>query len=971
MKTAILFAACLIVLTGSILADNNVEVHFNYPQDTIFVGDTNTLEFWIANEDTLHGFSLGFEFSEYQGEFLWDSSYGNYPPLNIEIDIELEPCLFVSSLSGSFFDVNFPDSMLIGAAALPPMCEYVLLGDSIRTCYTMKFFIPEGEPIGEICVDNIFYPPAGEWIFDPGGAGPIIVPDYFGCVNESDANPDCPAICFPVVSGPAASFDFLPQCGYAPLSVQFNDNSQYAETWYWDFDDGDTSTEQNPQHIYTTIGTYYPSLTVTDTLGEDTYTTEEPIIVYDSLDIIVIADPVFGRLPLEVAFQSEFNQEPDSMTWYFGDGDISVNPNPVHEYTDIGIYDVKLVAELCGSKDSVVLEDYISVTDIQADFEADIQCSNNPLTVQFTDLSTGTYPIDSWEWDFGDSATSTDQNPIHTFTGEQAYDITLIVEDIYGTDTLIREGFITTQINLTADFEAFPNTGKSPLVVMFEPIIDGAANIYFWDFGDGDTSDLKNPIHIYETQGKYDVEFTAILQVDGCDLTDTIMKVEYIEVNDLDAEFEGNPVSGVIPHTVQFEDNSSGDPIDWYWEFGDGDISYDQNPMHTYLTEGTYDVFLRVDNGLFIDSLLRSEYIFISSPAADLYNELYTPNPRPGFDMELNCVFTNIGTLEAENCSLHVVLPSEMIFYDVVVGDSNYVPYPDYSITGNEIAISLGNLEPSDWYSGYLGITGNLPPWVPIGDILYCTSNLTTTTYDIDTANNYVEEQFEVVGSIDPNDKLAFPEGEGIEHGILSGQHLIYMIQFENKPIATADAIYVCVVDTLDQKLDWNTLRFGSMSHPDDCDVEFDPYTGVITWFCDSIMLPPNVNPPEGEGYVTFSINPLDTLSIDQIIENEAWIRFDYNEWLHAPEEGDAVFHTIVSPSICGDANDDGTVNVSDAVWIINYVFVGGDPPSPIESGDANCDGTSNVSDAVWIINYVFVGGNVPCDTNGDTVPDC
>jgi hypothetical protein len=73
----------------------------------------------------------------------------------------------------------------------------------------------------------------------------------------------------------------------------------------------------------------------------------------------------------------------------------------------------------------------------------------------------------------------------------------------------------------------------------------------------------------------------------------------------------------------------------------------------------------------------------------------------------------------------------------------------------------------------------------------------------------------------------------------------------------------------------------------------------------------------------------------------------------------------------CGDANSDRDVNVSDAVYIINYVFVGGDPPNPIESGDCNCDGTCNVSDAVMIINYVFVGGNTPCDTDGDGQPDC
>jgi hypothetical protein len=76
-------------------------------------------------------------------------------------------------------------------------------------------------------------------------------------------------------------------------------------------------------------------------------------------------------------------------------------------------------------------------------------------------------------------------------------------------------------------------------------------------------------------------------------------------------------------------------------------------------------------------------------------------------------------------------------------------------------------------------------------------------------------------------------------------------------------------------------------------------------------------------------------------------------------------------PYICGDANADEQVNVSDAVAIINYVFVGGSAPDPLEAGDVNCDGTCNVSDAVWIINYVFAGGYDPCDTDGDDIPDC
>ncbi len=81
--------------------------------------------------------------------------------------------------------------------------------------------------------------------------------------------------------------------------------------------------------------------------------------------------------------------------------------------------------------------------------------------------------------------------------------------------------------------------------------------------------------------------------------------------------------------------------------------------------------------------------------------------------------------------------------------------------------------------------------------------------------------------------------------------------------------------------------------------------------------------------------------------------------------------HEIVISAMCGDANGDQNVDVSDAVWIINYVFVNGDPPDPFDTGDANCDGGVDVSDAVWIINYVFVDGYDPCDTDGDGIPDC
>jgi hypothetical protein len=139
--------------------------------------------------------------------------------------------------------------------------------------------------------------------------------------------------------------------------------------------------------------------------------------------------------------------------------------------------------------------------------------------------------------------------------------------------------------------------------------------------------------------------------------------------------------------------------------------------------------------------------------------------------------------------------------------------------------------------------------------------------------------------------------------------------------------------------------------------------------------------PPGSEAVFHLVFTPLSEGTI-----NFSLIRYpSYYDWsltrggesMLVTEDKAAILPVLVGGNItvlaylCGDTNKDKTVNVSDAVFIINYVFAGGDPPDPLESGDANCDGECNVSDAVWIINYVFVGGNQPCDTDGDGLPDC
>lgn len=66
-------------------------------------------------------------------------------------------------------------------------------------------------------------------------------------------------------------------------------------------------------------------------------------------------------------------------------------------------------------------------------------------------------------------------------------------------------------------------------------------------------------------------------------------------------------------------------------------------------------------------------------------------------------------------------------------------------------------------------------------------------------------------------------------------------------------------------------------------------------------------------------------------------------------------------PALCGDANGDATVDISDAVYLIAYIFSGGSAPNPVLAGDANCDGSVDISDAVYLIAYIFSGGLAPC----------
>jgi PKD repeat protein len=140
-----------------------------------------------------------------------------------------------------------------------------------------------------------------------------------------------------------------------------------------------------------------------------------------------------------VAFTDASKGRPTSWSWDFGDGSSSTTPSPVHTYTQAGTYSVTLtVRNAYGSDTETKAGLVIAGGKPVADFTVNERIGVAPFTVTFTDLSTGN-PT-SWQWDFGDGTTSTEQNPTHVYEREGAYDVTLTVSNSYGTDTEEKTG---------------------------------------------------------------------------------------------------------------------------------------------------------------------------------------------------------------------------------------------------------------------------------------------------------------------------------------------------------------------------------------------------------------------------------------------------------------------------------------------------------------------------------------------------
>jgi gliding motility-associated-like protein len=351
-------------------------------------------------------------------------------------------------------------------------------------------------------------------------------------------------------------------------------------SWDWDFGDGNGSTDQNPTHQYAGVGTYTVELTVHT--ANCTNTSSQVISVEPAPNASFAHLVTEGCGPLDVNFTNT-TLGGDSYTWIFGGGGGSGEESPTHTFNNFAdvdsIYDVTMIAQNAfGCRDTAT-----STVTVYPNAVAQFQsfyipgCDPDPANFINTSING-----DSFLWDFGDGATSTDENPSHQFENTtpviQQFDVELIAYTSNGcNDTTSATISVFPQPDF--DFTLPADTGCNPFTVQF-PVVSGAI-AYEWTFGDGTISTAPNPLKTYGNNTlatvTYDVQLVATSPF-GCNDTSAAQVTVH---PDPIPQFSVNQTSGCGPLTVTFTNESIlADSV--VWNYGDGTSSDTLAAVHEH-----------------------------------------------------------------------------------------------------------------------------------------------------------------------------------------------------------------------------------------------------------------------------------------------------------------------------------------------------------------------------------------------------
>ncbi len=332
------------------------------------------------------------------------------------------------------------------------------------------------------------------------------------------------------------------------------------------------------------------------------------------------ASQTVGCLPYIVEF-TDISDSTTTYLWTFEGGNpaTSDQPNPSVEYTSPGIFNVTLeVVTDSGNVYTISRPNHVRIgVAPTAGFIANVSGEE----AIFTNNSSGG---GIYFWDFGDEQSSTDENPVHSYDSVGVYAVSLVMANECGTDTLMQDIEILA-IPPTASFNASEMAGCTPFIVEFTDQSEGVPESWAWTFlgGDPATSTEQHPVVTYNTPGTWSVEL-IVTNAAGVS-TEQQSQVITVGLNPT-AEFDYT-ANGLEATFV----NASSNGNTYTWTFGDGTISNDMDPAHTYPDIGEYDVTLTVENECGI--VVFSQIVVINSATAvDYLDEMdfqisLAPNP--------------------------------------------------------------------------------------------------------------------------------------------------------------------------------------------------------------------------------------------------------------------------------------------------------------------------------------------------------
>ncbi len=390
-----------------------------------------------------------------------------------------------------------------------------------------------------------------------------------------------------------AAFNFSNAC--VNNLLPFHDSSTvtggWISKWFWQFGDGKSDTLQNPSHMYDFANSYNVTLIATSNKGcKDTVV--KTAIAYD-LPVPNFNNPVVCN-GQPVAFTDSSTIKNDTIInwlWDFGDGTNSSSKNPKHGYPIGNVsYNVTLTTGSNHACFGTITKPLTFNPLPLVNFNVGNDCRNKK--VPFTNLSTiSKGALVKWQWDFGDFVKDSLKNTQHAYAAAQNYTVKLVAISDFGCkDSLSKTNTIYPKpaANFTHNNQCsnYSNSFNDSSYVSGNDI-----NSWKWNFGDGSTSQVKNPTHIYTTDSTYIASITVTTSK-GC--IDSIKKNVNVYPAP-DASFLTTSPKGCIPFNTSFSPLVTKDSIGTYiWNFGDGSTSTGMHPIHQYKNSGSYSVSLKV-----------------------------------------------------------------------------------------------------------------------------------------------------------------------------------------------------------------------------------------------------------------------------------------------------------------------------------------------------------------------------------------